>query len=160
MAKTKAELKKWDTVVEELGNIHGSEEVAMTITFLLSGVKDAEFWLKQIPTPAKFKKHFISVLHISKVDKASIMQKIKNDPQIKTRIMVMERAGQSKDEIEAEVAQMVQKGLESGTYGALIKEAPWVIKNREKRAEGEMMAEAMKGAGFSSIFDWMKSLSD
>lgn len=160
MAKTKAELKKWDTVVEELGNIHGSEEVTMTITFLLSGVKDAEFWLKQIPTPAKFKKHFISVLHISKVDKASIMQKIKNDPQIKTRIMVMERAGQSQDEIEAEVAQMVQKGLESGTYGTSIKEAPWVIKNREKRAEGEMMAEAMKEAGFSSIFDWMKSLSD
>lgn len=160
MAKTKAELKKWDTVVEELGNVHGSEDVTMAITFLLSGTKDAEFWLKQIPTPAKFKKHFISVVHISKVDKASIMQKIKNDPQIKTRIMMMENAGQSKEEIEAEVAQMIQKGLESGSYGASVKEAPWIIKNREKRAEGEMMAEAMKEAGFSSIFDWMKSLSN
>ena len=160
MAKTKAELKKWDTVVEELGNVHGSEDVTMAITFLLSGTKDAEFWLKQIPTPAKFKKHFISVVHISKVDKASIMQKIKSDPQIKTRIMMMENAGQTKEEIEAEVAQMIQKGLESGSYGATVKEAPWIIKNREKRAEGEMMAEAMKEAGFSSIFDWMKSLSN
>jgi uncharacterized protein (DUF1697 family) len=160
MAKTKAELKKWDTVVEELGNVHGAEDVTMAITFLLSGTKDAEFWLKQIPTPAKFKKHFISVVHISKVDKASIMQKIKSDPQIKTRIMMMENAGQTKEEIEAEVALMIQKGFESGSYGATVKEAPWIIKNREKRAEGEMMAEAMKEAGFSSIFDWMKSLSN
>jgi len=160
MAKTKAELKKWDKVVEELGNTHGGTDVIMAITFLLSGTKDAEFWLKQIPTPAKFKKHFISVVHISKVDKASIMQKIKNDPKIKMRIMMMESAGQAKEEIEIEVAQMIQKGLESGSYVATAKEAPWIIKNREKRVEGEMMAEAMKEAGFSSIFDWMKSLSN
>lgn len=159
MAKANTSMMlKWEVAATDIANGHGWESIESVINFLSSSASDAEFWLKQISTPAKFKKHFGTILHVGNIDKASFLQRIQADPKIKLRITMMKANGCSQSEIETEINGIIENGLASGKYGKQYKEAPWVTKNKEERAKGEILQEAMRDAGYDSIFDYMKSI--
>lgn len=143
---------KWKETFVDLVKKHGYESIAATIQLLTSNTQEATFWLKNVSTPLKFKKHFLQISHIANIEKFSIAAKIKNDPEIRTIANVMKKLGESDEDIASQIKRMVEKKISTGEYNV-----PYQRNRRRINKESLELETAMKLAGYTNIFDYIEN---
>jgi hypothetical protein len=143
---------KWKEAFVDLVKKHGYESIVATIQLLTSNTADAIFWLKNVSTPLKFKKHFLQISHIANIKKFSIAAKIKNDPEIKTMANVMKKLGESDESIASQIKRMIDNKVSTGEYSV-----PYQRNRRHINEESLELETAMKLAGYTNIFDYIEN---
>jgi len=146
---------KWIDAVNGLEEEYETQAVEIVFNFLSNGSDTALFWLKNITTPTKLIKHFEQIEQIANVEELSFVQKVKNDPEIKNLMLVMQSRGVSQENIAQEVNKVVASKIERGLYDKT--EPTWKMEKRMKRESGEVLMDQVRQSGYENIFDFLES---
>lgn len=144
--------EKWCEVFREIVYQYGYDSLAASIQLLTSNTPDAIFWLKNVSTHLKFKKHFLQISHVAMVEKISILVKIKNDPEIRSIANILKKMGESEEKISLQVQSLIDKKISTGEYNA-----PYQRNKQHIDEESLELKLAMERAGYTNIFDYIEN---